>query len=173
MTLGQANAGVLSFAQDNHGEIYFVDRASGITRLGPAGVTTSAQVPATLTATGCFDNPNSMTPVAGVLPYNVNVAFWSDGADKTRFVSIPQNTTMNIDGNAHITLPIGTILVKNFSHGGVPVETRIYARQQDGSWSPYTYAWHDGNATLVPATGLGRAFGRRRDLALSEPGPVL
>ena len=153
VTLGQPDAGVLAFGQDNRGEIYFVDRLAAFTRIDPEGVASTVQVPTTLTATGCFDDANSMTPVAGVLPYSVSVPFWSDGADKNRFIALPEGTTMGIDANAHITLPVGTMLVKNFMRNGQPVETRIYAHQQDGTWSPYSYAWKAGVSTLVPATG--------------------
>ena len=73
--------------------------------------------------------------------------------DKDRFIALPDGATMSIDANAHITLPAGTVLVKNFMRHGKPVETRIYAHQHDGSWSPYSYAWKNGVSSLVPATG--------------------
>ena len=42
------------------------------------------------------------------------------------------------------------MLVKNFTLGGSPVETRLFMRHNDGNWAGYTYEWnaqrHRGHA---------------------------
>ena len=50
---------------------------------------TVENLPATLSAAGAFADLATMTPHAGVLPYRINVPFWSDDAIKTRWFSVP------------------------------------------------------------------------------------
>jgi uncharacterized repeat protein (TIGR03806 family) len=77
-----------------------------------------------------------------MLPYSVNVALWSDGADKERFLAIPDGTTMEVGADGHLTLPVGAVLMKTFRVAGEPVETRLLMRHPDGSWGGYAYAWN-------------------------------
>ena len=51
--------------------------------------------------------------------------------------------------------PRGTVLIKEFSLFGKRVETRLFARHDNGDWAGYSYAWNEDEtaAELVPATG--------------------
>ena len=150
-------AGVLSFAQDNAGEIYMLGRDGKVNRLDPAGAAADANIPLTLSATGCTD-PNDITqPAVGMLAYSVRVPFWSDGADKGRYLALPSGGTLTQDGNNHLQMPNGTVLVKNFADktNSKRLETRLFMRFSDGTWGGFTYAWNDAqtDATLVPEQG--------------------
>src|SRR5262245_55279930 len=46
-------------------------------------------LPRLLSQTGAFKDTRSLAPDASLIPYDLNVSFWSDGASKTRFVSLP------------------------------------------------------------------------------------
>ena len=46
-------------------------------------------IPALLSQTGAFDDVRTLTPTAGLVPYDLNVPFWSDGAAKLRWVALP------------------------------------------------------------------------------------
>jgi len=46
-------------------------------------------LPATLDATGAFADLATLQPQPGIVPYDVNVPFWSDHARKTRWFSAP------------------------------------------------------------------------------------
>src|SRR5580704_3205646 len=39
------------------------------------------KLPPLLSQTGVFSNTATRTPSAGLIPYDINAAFWSDGAD--------------------------------------------------------------------------------------------
>src|SRR5207302_10467443 len=46
-------------------------------------------LPPTLIDTGAFSDLATLTPNAGIVPYDINVPFWSDNAIKSRWFSIP------------------------------------------------------------------------------------
>jgi uncharacterized repeat protein (TIGR03806 family) len=97
--------------------------------------------PTTLSATGCFDATDPTIPLPGLVPYTVSHPFWSDGAEKTRWLAIPDGTTIDIGADGDWEAPIGTVLIKEFSRDGVRLETRLLVRHDDGEWAGYSYAW--------------------------------
>ncbi|MEE4163910.1 MAG: PQQ-dependent sugar dehydrogenase [Woeseiaceae bacterium] len=131
-------------------ELYFVDIGRGsVLRLDPAGSPTPDTIPDRLSDTGCVDPTNVTQPYAGLLPYDLNAPFWSDGADKSRYIGLPNGTTMTIGADGDFDFPNGTVIVKNFRLGGNLVETRHLMRHPDGVWAGYTYEW---NAAQTEAT---------------------
>src|SRR5690606_15871493 len=62
--------------------------ADGIYRLEPKVGTGSGEFPATLAETGLFTDLQNLVPVPGIVPYNINVPFWSDGAIKSRWFGL-------------------------------------------------------------------------------------
>ncbi len=71
--------------------------------------------PLTLSATGAFADLGTLTPQPGIVPYEPNVPFWSDYAQKTRWFCIPNLTdtiTFSADGNWGF--PKGMVWVKHF-----------------------------------------------------------
>jgi uncharacterized repeat protein (TIGR03806 family) len=157
---------LVSFAQGNDGEVYTVQINGVISKLVPAAKLAQAprlapdQFPQLLSATGCVDPDDPTKPAAGVIPYDVNAPLWSDGADKERFLAIPDDKTITINPDQDWDLPIGSVAMKTFSVGGKRLETRLFMRHDDGGWGGYTYEWNaDGSdATLLPA-GKVRALG--------------
>ena len=47
-------------------------------------------IPPLLSQTGVFSDTPRRIPSPGLIPYDLNVAFWSDGADKTRWIAVPK-----------------------------------------------------------------------------------
>src|SRR4029079_13115509 len=101
----------------------------------------------------CVDPDDATRPAAGVIPYEVNAALWSDGAEKQRFVGLPDGAMITHNSDGDWDLPIGSVAMKTFSVGGKRVETRLFMRHDDGGWAGYTYEWNDDgrDATLLPA----------------------
>jgi hypothetical protein len=60
---------------------------------------TGTPLPPTLADTGAFADPATLAPNPGVVPYDINVPFWSDNALKSRWVSVP-NTNLTIGFSA-------------------------------------------------------------------------
>jgi glucose/arabinose dehydrogenase len=129
---------------------------------------TGPAIPATLAATGAFSNLTNLTPQAGIVPYDLNVPFWSDNAIKTRWFSVP-NTNLTIAYNAagNWSFPTGTVWIKHFElelTNGVAssrqrIETRLLVKNSTGMYG-VTYRWGGSvtDATLVSPAGLDENF---------------
>ncbi len=136
----------VTFAEGNDGEIYVPEfygpgySPGGIYKLVETSSGTT-NFPARLSETGCVEPTNPQQPVSGVIPYNVNVPFWSDNATKERYLAIPDGTTMTIAANGHWELPVGSVLIKHIRLGGQLIETRLLMRHTDGGWGGYSYEW--------------------------------
>jgi uncharacterized repeat protein (TIGR03806 family) len=136
-----APGSVRSFAQDEAGEIYVL--ADAILRIVPGTGGGGISFPQLLSQTGCFEGQDPTRFVEGVIPYDVNVPFWSDGLSKQRGLALPDGTTIDVDAEGDFSVPPGSVLIKNFRFGGRLVETRLLVRHDDGEFAGYSYEWND------------------------------
>lgn len=129
----------------------------------------SDRPPETLSATGLFADMKTRRLAAGVEPYGVAAALWSDGAEKARAIALPPGTSGRMAGDGLIDWPVGTVLVKSFFYpasavgAGQVMETRLLVHRADG-WVALPYVWEAGGREAR----LARAGAR---LAVSAPGP--
>jgi len=141
------------YAEDETGEVWMTDYFGQIWHLVRDASEPSAApaFPAKLTATGCVDPADPTRPAPGVIPYQINVPFWSDGAEKERYFAIPDGTSIAVMPDGDLDLPVGSVTMKTFRLGGVPIETRLFVHHTDG-WAGYTYEWQDDgkDAVLLP-----------------------
>lgn len=155
---------IVAFAEGNDGELYIVNYGDEGTlhRIVFGAAQDGGTVPANLSKTGCV-NPQSPTqPAAGLIPYEINAPFWSDGATKERWIALPEGQRITI-GDGDWEFPVGSVLVKSFRAGARLVETRLLMRHSDGTWAGYTYEW---DAAQTDATLL--RSGARRDIGGGE-----
>lgn len=148
---------IASFAEDAAGEIYVIHQgatghiyrieASGGTSVGPA-------MPTQLSQTGCVVSSNPAQPVAGLVPYDINAPFWSDGIAKERYLSVPDGSSIARSSEGRFIFPAGSVLMKNFRQNNALIETRLLMHHPDGVWEGYSYEWNLGqtDATLVTTT---------------------
>ena len=133
---------ISSFAEDENGELLFLNYGGDIRRIVQSGGSSNNTIPDQLSATGCVNAVDPTQPAAGMIPYEMNVPFWSDGADKERFYAIPNGTTIDVDTDGDWLFPNGTVLMKNFRLNGELFETRLFMRHTNGEWGGYTYEWN-------------------------------
>jgi uncharacterized repeat protein (TIGR03806 family) len=147
---------LVAFGQGNDGELYTVQINGILSKLVPSGPQPADAFPKLLSQTGCVDPTAPSKPAVGLLPYDVNAPLWSDGADKQRWLAIPDGTAITINGDYDWDLPIGSVAMKTFSVGGKRVETRLFMRHDDGAWAGYSYEWSDDgkDAALLPSNKL-------------------
>ncbi|MEW5852031.1 MAG: PQQ-dependent sugar dehydrogenase [Myxococcota bacterium] len=138
--LVNSGVNVASFSEDLAGELYLLAYHGAIYKFTP-GATTDDNFPDRLSETGCVRADNPREPAPGVLPYSINLPFWSDGAGKARYLAIPDNTTLDVDVEGHVVFPIGSVLMKTFEVDGEFVEVRLLVRHDDGEWAGYSYEW--------------------------------
>ena len=143
---------IAAFGQGLDGELYIVHYGGTLHRLVPSG-SGGGTVATRLSDTGCVLPGDPTKPAVGFVPYAPNAPFWSDGADKERFLALPNGTTMRADADGDIQFPNGTVLMKNFRLGTRLVETRLLMRHTDGEWAGYTYEWNAGGTDATRVIG--------------------
>jgi uncharacterized repeat protein (TIGR03806 family) len=116
-------------------------------------------MPRLLSQTGAFSDARHLIANRSLIPYDLIVAFWSDGAVKSRWVAVP-NQKIRFSATEEWQFPPGTVFVKHFelptdeSNPGVRrrLETRLLVRDDMGGVYGVTYRWRaDGSdAELLP-----------------------
>lgn len=143
---GSAPGGVVSFAQDNQGELYAIGHSgagSQIVKMQVIGGTLQPGTMATnLSETGCANAANPQLPAAAMIPYSVASPLWSDGAEKERYFSLPDNTKIELTNEGDFLFPVGSVLMKHFKLDDRFIETRLFARGELG-WQGFSYEWRD------------------------------
>jgi len=152
--------GLVAFAEASDGEHYALDYSGGIYKIVAARPATGPGLPERLSATGCGDVADPQQPPAHAIAYDINVPFWSDGADKQRAMVIPAGKTITVGPDGDWDVPPGSTLIKTFHRDGDPIETRLFVRHDDGAWAGYSYAWDaDGRDATLLARGETRTIG--------------
>lgn len=151
-TVARTGATEASFAEDVDGEVYAMDYNGTLRKLVPTADSEPSDFPELLSETGCFDGAE---PGGALIPYDVISPLWSDGAEKSRWFALPDDTTIDVEGDGDLTFPPRSVLVKTFRFDDVPVETRLFVRQEDGDWAGYTYRWDEDGADATLVVGGG------------------
>lgn len=102
-------------------------------------------VPARLSDTDCFIGGAPTRPSSNVIPYDVNVELWSDGAAKNRFLMLPAGAKLETLPDGQMELPLGGLTIKTFFEDEErtrPIETRFLGRQGNGEWVAASYEWN-------------------------------
>ena len=125
--------------------------------------------PKKLSETGLFASVADLQADAGLIPYDVNVPLWSDGADKQRFIALPERGRVEFSETESWKFPVGTVLVKTFfldldrvqPSDRRRLETRLFVHAPDG-WHGYTYLWNDDETDAELLDGwLSRTYSIR------------
>lgn len=154
---GNVSANPVAFAQDNNGELYVLGQSNTagqqIFKLQASGGSPRPGTMANqLSGTGCVKAQAPKEPVAGVIPYSVLNALWSDGAIKERYLALPDQTRITLAADGDFGFPVGAVLVKHFTLDGKFVETRLLAHGALG-WQGFSYEWQDDQADAALLSG--------------------
>ncbi len=142
---------VVSFGEELNGEVLLVDYQGGqVSRLIAAEPGSGQEsIPEWLSDTGCMNPDNTAEPGEGLIPYDVREPFWSDGAEKTRYLALPNDATIEVEEDGDFDLPVGSVLVKQFYLRDELIETRLMLNQPDTGWVGHSYRWTGNDARLV------------------------
>jgi uncharacterized repeat protein (TIGR03806 family) len=111
------------------------------------------EIPLLLSETGVFSDTAKRIPSTALIPYELVVAFWSDGADKSRWVALPGGN-IAFSATGEWRFPPGTVFVKNFdlpTDAANPstkrrLETRLLVCDSAGGVYGAVYKWRaDGS----------------------------
>ena len=110
-------------------------------------------LPPRLSQTGAFKDLLRLSPNDRLFPYDLIVPFWSDGAEKTRWISLPAGQKIQFAPTGEWKFPKGTIFVKHFelatdeTNPGIKrrLETRLLVCDDSGGVYGVTYKWRPDN----------------------------
>jgi uncharacterized repeat protein (TIGR03806 family) len=111
------------------------------------------KIPVLLSQTGVFSDTANRIPNKELIPYELVVAFWSDGADKSRWIALP-NGKIAFSPTGEWRFPPGTVFVKNFdlatdganASAKRRLETRLLVCDSAGGVYGVVYKWRaDGS----------------------------
>ena len=130
----------------------------------PEAPTEATPPPRLLSETGAFANLETLEPAQGLLPYALNEPFWSDGALKWRWISIPNDGVHDTAEEQVVfseegiwRFPEGTVAVKHFEmvvDQTAPdmtrrLETRFIVKGPADTFYFLTYKWNEAGTDAV------------------------
>ncbi len=121
--------------------------------LGPRGE------PTDLACTGLYSDWDAKAVSTNLQPYQPGLVFWSDGAEKTRWIYLPPGQTIDTSDMDEWTFPIGTKIWKEFrlpigdASTETRIETRLLWKLEATVWYRTTYRWSaDGTSSATELT---------------------
>jgi len=139
---------------------------------------TDGEFPKLLSQTGAFKNTPNLVPDDALIPYDLIVPFWSDGAAKLRWISVPDEK-IKFAPTGEWAFPRGTVFVKTFelaTNETNPdlkrrLETRLLVCDSAGGVYGVTYKWRADNSdadllesNLTEAVSIQTATGARTQM---------
>jgi len=105
----------------------------------------------TLSQTGLYVDTASRELAADLIPFAPAHVLWSDGADKDRYLRLPEGTRIDTADMDHWRLPVGAQLFKSFTRDGVLIETRVIERiavtgDRDEDFWVGAFLWRDDDS---------------------------
>lgn len=151
-THGNAPVRIVSFAQDNHGELYAIGQSGSGSQIAKLQVSGGELIPGAmaqrLSATGCVEAANPQQPSVAMIPYTVASQLWSDSAAKERYFALPDNSRIALTADGDFLFPVGSVLLKHFKLGDKFIETRLFTQSETG-WQGFSYEWHDDQSDAI------------------------
>lgn len=123
---------------------------------------------------GLYVDPHCKHLARGVVPYRPSFELWADGADKERFIFLPEGKQIDTTNPDRWTFPVGTRVYKTFSQNGMKLETRVFRKIAEPagieSWAYEAYAWREDQRSvdLVGDQGQSNVLGTDHDIPKKE-----
>ncbi len=106
-----------------------------------------------LECSGLYESFATKTLAKDALAYKPATEFWSDGAEKNRWVRLPPGSKIDVSNYDEWKFPTDTKVWKEFKLGGKRIETRLFRKLDDGSWAKTSYRWNDDETDAVRKDG--------------------
>ncbi|MDP6934963.1 MAG: hypothetical protein QGG40_18725, partial [Myxococcota bacterium] len=108
-------------------------------------------LPTLLSETGLYADITSKEINAAVSGFTPRFQLWSDGADKSRWVYLPECEEVDTSEMNDWRFPVGTRFFKEFAVDGARIETRLIERIGEGP-RDFVYASYQWDETETEAT---------------------
>jgi len=117
-------------------------------------------LPGDLRCTGLYADFAAKTIKPEAREFAPALSLFSDGAGKRRFLFLPPGSKIDTTNMDEWIFPAGTKVWKEFQVDGKLVETRLFAKKEDGDWAFTTYEWSaDGSSATRLESGRPNAAG--------------
>lgn len=138
-----------------------------------------------LSQTCLYDDIATQKVRADVVEFEPANALWTDGAAKRRWIWLPPGSKVDTSNMDFWKFPVGTRVWKEFSLGGVRLETRLIERTGSalGEYRMVSYRWRaNGSDADAAPLGASNVLGTEHDIPSAllcrechdgEPGRVL
>jgi uncharacterized repeat protein (TIGR03806 family) len=157
--IGSTPGPVAGFGSDAEDNVFVLHHWAGqiYKVVESAAVEGAPEFPSLLSETGCFLSFSPLTGAPGVEPYSISLPFWSDGAEKQRFVHVPEGGTVTIGEDGVLNYPLGTVFMKHFEMAMEDgsqkrIETRLLLLAEEGAQG-FTYEWREDGTDADLVTG--------------------
>lgn len=146
---------MITWGEDHSGELYIGKLGNNVNLYTLSATGIGQPAPQYLSQTGAFADLATLTPNKGVIPYDLIQPFWSDGAEKYRWMVVPNDGTHDTAAEKIIfsedgawQYPIGSVLIKHFEMQTSPgvhkrLETRFEVLGSDGNFYYLSYKWNE------------------------------
>lgn len=159
--------GIVGFGTDpSNDDVLLADLSGGMIHRLVREEADDGSFPATLSETGLFADLSDLHAAPGLVPYEVNLPFWSDHAIKRRWFVVPDGTSrFGWAAEGPWSLPSGTIWVKHFDlelERGNPatarrLETRLIVKNDTAAYG-VSYRWNDEQTEAFLVADEGDSF---------------
>lgn len=133
------------------------DEDAAVDAAGPvdidAGCGDGTTLPPSLACTGLYLDIGSKQVSAAVRAFAPAVPLWSDGADKHRWIALPEGTQIDARDPSQWTFPVGTKTWKEFRVNGRRVETRFFHKVREDRWLRAAYIWNEDESDAAFSYG--------------------
>ena len=157
-----ANAEIILLDYGSSVNQNFATPGGGIYRLERAPPPSGPPVPfpKRLSAAGIFADTAKLTPLPGVVRYEINAPGWHDGATSEHLIALPENAGIEVRPRQGWQPPNGTVLAQTLTVQAKRIETRVLIREAN-DWTGYTYLWNAAqtDADLADKTGADITVG--------------
>jgi hypothetical protein len=128
--------------------------------------------PPLLSQTGLYAGEGTLQIDARNRPFSPQYPLWSDGAEKSRWVRLPEDSRIDVSDVDAWQFPVGAKFWKQFTWGGRKVETRMIWKAGEEDWVFATYQWTEdqADALLAPEAGVSNVVEITRGKRHSIPG---
>ena len=172
---GQSSTGQISTGQGGLGG---ADASGGADAAGGAGgaggdggcapsLPVDAEVPEKLSETGLYADIGKRTLAPQIREFTPQYQLWSDTAEKSRWVYLPECDTIDSSDMNDWSFPVGTRFWKEFRVAGKLIETRLIQRHGVGPRDFFyvSYVWNDELTEAIRTPdGVANAKGTEHDV---------
>ena len=121
-------------------------------------------LPLLLSQTGLYEEISQDAISNSAIPFEPQHKLWTDGAEKRRWIILPEGLQIDTSDKENWDFPVGTQFFKEFTRDSTRVETRMSIRTAQG-WIAAAYLWKsDGSDAERQMDGIANASGTAHDV---------